>query len=45
MPKIKNYDSVFIELCNVRCRETENDFCEQTEDSSIFLNKKCRRSH
>ena len=41
MPKDKNYmyDSVFLELCNVRCRETENDFCKQTEDSLTFSNK------
>ena len=26
MPKDKNYDSVFLELCNVRCRETEMTF-------------------
>ena len=39
MPKDKNYDSVFLELCNVRCRETENDFSEQTEDSLTFSNK------
>ena len=39
MPKDKNYDSVFLELCNVRCRERENDFSEQTEDSLTFSNK------
>ena len=26
MPKDMNYESVFRELCNFRCRETENDF-------------------
>ena len=37
MPKDKNHDSVFLELCNVRCREIENDFL--TEDSISFTNR------
>ena len=37
MPKDKNYDSVFLELCNVRCGEIENDFLTQTEDSIYII--------
>ena len=39
MPKDKNYDSVFLELCNVRCGEIENDFLTQTEESISFTNR------
>ena len=36
MPKDRNYDNVFLELCNVRCDELESDLSSQTEECLQF---------
>ena len=40
MPKDKNYDSVFLELCNVRCRDTKNDILARSEDDGLTFSKR-----
>ena len=39
MPKDRNYDSVFLELCNIRCDEAESDFNSQTNECLLFGNE------
>ena len=39
MPKDKNCDSVFFELCNIRYNEAECDFRSQTDDLITFSNE------
>ena len=39
MPKDRNYDSVFLELCNIRCDEAESDFNSQTDECLLFGNE------
>ena len=39
MPKDRNYDSVFLELCNIRCDEAECDFNSQTDECLLFSNE------
>ena len=35
----ENYDSAFLELCNIRCNEAESDFLSQPVDCLVFTNK------
>ena len=37
MPKDKNYDSMFLELCNKRCDDAESGFNSQTDEFLLFI--------
>ena len=43
LPKDHNYDNVFLELCNVRCKETEAKFRASQALGYAFLKQRLVR--